>query len=505
MARIETIVMLMLENRSLDNLFGNLYNANNQAGRFYPSGSAQQYNGIPPGASNPAFNWLHELQNYPVTQIPIQQIINDGRDPSVIPWWDPTEEYRSITGHGVVNQLFGNQYKQPDLPPSGTRPGMLGFLQDYWEYQVEYPYGGQDILWMFGQNQLPYLYAAAQMGAISDAWFCSVPTQTNPNRAFSLCGTSLGREANLHLSAVEQFNIPTIFNGLAGFNKSCAMYYVDIWQNGQCYTQYTFPQSTQGCGEITTTDQFFARCENGTLPAFTYLEPKWGYGLNAGTEPVQGTDLHPPTSVTPGDTIVGLILSALMYNKKQWPNTLFIITFDEHGGTYDHVPPAWGAVNPDGRIGPTGFGFNLFGVRVPTILISPYITPRTVFRADPNDSPYPFDHTSFLRSLMLWTGGGVSGFFKRAEVAPHFWGVLNASDEEAADNSEAMLKQFAALPEPVAPQMPASNALYDGIPAASVRWIIATSTTAEERMRKIEDYRRDPEAFEAALVPPGGD
>src|SRR5262249_10238759 len=78
--------------------------------------------------------------------------------------------------------------------------------------------------------------------------------------------------------------------------------------------------------------------------------------------------------------------------------------FDEHGGTYDHVPPPWGAQNPDGLNGDeTGFKFDLFGARVPTILVSPFVPPSTVFRAreeDIKNHKYPFDHTSFIKTLL---------------------------------------------------------------------------------------------------------
>lgn len=502
---IKNVVMLMLENRSFDNLFGHLYGAGNPPSRFLPSGTRQEFDGIPDGASNPAFNWLHHVHHYRVEPIPVQRIVSEGRDPSVIPWWDPTEEIVSFldTGHGVINQLFGNQHKVSVMPPNGTEPGMQGFLQDYWEAEVEYPYGGMDILWTFGRDQLPNLYRVAELGAISDAWFASVPTDTNPNRAFSLCGTSLGRDRNKHISAVEQFHVPTLFNGLSNWAKSCGMYYHDIWQKSvnQCYTQYTFPQSTQGCDEIAPLTTFFTRAAAGTLPSFSYLEPQWGGGINADIELVQGTDLHPPTSVTPGDQFVGQVVSAVA-NSPQWPNTLLIITFDEHGGNYDHVSPSWRAINPDGRVS-SRFNFELFGVRVPAIMISPFIARRTVFRA-PMGQPFPFDHTSILSTLMRWCGATDTGFFKRAASAPNFFDVLSLGDEEAADNSAEILKACTApLPAPeCANPVRTSNALFEGIGAASVRWITRTSRSAGEVVAKIEDYRRDPEAFEAALVPP---
>jgi len=493
-SNIKTVVMLMLENRSFDNLFGYLYSSNDKAPRIIPQGSKpQNFNGIPIGASNPAYDSNHDVQYHPVKPIPIDYVSSNNIDPWTIPTVNPTEEFLSPfnTGRGVINQMFGNEEMVSTLPPSGTEPRMLGFLQDYWNFMTDKPFAGQDILWAFQRDQIPWLSTAALTGAISDAWFSSLPSDTNPNRAFSLCGTSLGRDRNRWLSAVETFDIPTIFNGLAP-KKSCALYYADEWQGPQSYTQYTFPQSVHGLSECASWLKFFERAKAGTLMDFTYLEPKWG-GLNSDLKVVQGTDLHPPTSVRPGDAVLGVILSYLT-KSPQWPNTLLIITFDEHGGTYDHVGPSWKATPPDDCVSENGFKFDLFGVRVPTILVSPYVRPFTVFRSP---TGVPFDHTSVLKTLMGWSGGDVNQFRERAKAAPDFSFVLSASDEEAADHSEKIKQAFAEAPTELA--MPADNPLFEGVRRASVKWILATSRTPEEIVRKIEDYRRDPEKFEAAL------
>lgn len=84
-----------------------------------------------------------------------------------------------------------------------------------------------------------------------------------------------------------------------------------------------------------------------------------------------------------------------------WGQTLLVITYDEHGGCYDHVPPPWGAAIPDADSNPgaQGFRFNRFGVRVPAVVISPLIEAGTVFRSP---TGVPFDHTSILATLRDW-------------------------------------------------------------------------------------------------------
>jgi phospholipase C len=105
---------------------------------------------------------------------------------------------------------------------------------------------------------------------------------------------------------------------------------------------------------------------------------------------------------------------------------LLIVTFDEHGGCPDHISPPWGAVTPDAQSDPgeEGFRFNRFGVRVPTILVSPWIQPGTVFRST---TDVPYDHTSILATLRDWLAipDQIMLPSKRIEAAPTFGNVLN--------------------------------------------------------------------------------
>ena len=104
--------------------------------------------------------------------------------------------------NGVLNQLFGDQDVIQGLPvPELGTPRARGYLQDYYSYFMV-DWQGLDILWTYTPDQLPVINSLARAFAVSDRWFCSVPSQTNPNRAFSLCGTSLGRESNQSICAV---------------------------------------------------------------------------------------------------------------------------------------------------------------------------------------------------------------------------------------------------------------------------------------------------------------
>lgn len=340
---------------------------------------------------------------------------------------------------------------------------------------------------------------------MSDRWFCSVPTQTNPNRAYSICGTSLGRESNLNIYADEQFDAPTIFNRLFEAGKSIGLYWTDPWKEGKSYTHYTFPQLGRTIFLNGTIRQFTEQARTGTLPSFSYIEPQWGYGK--GTLFKQGTDLHPPTHVRPGDQFVGKIYAAVRASP-QWEKTLMIVTFDEHGGTYDHVAPPWGAINPDGKDGPSGFRFDLFGVRVPTLLISPYIRQGTVFRA-PEGSAAPFDHTSFVKTLLLWAGvdPATAGLGARVPAAPSFDGVLVphiVNDTVVDVLGPAAPAEIASVPgvalDPPAGAGQPLDELFAGVGAVATRAIFEHNLDLAGILADLTRYRADPAAFEAALT-----
>ena len=525
MPQVKNVVFLMLENRSLDNLLGWLYEKDNPQ-RVFPENSSKVYDGLQTGPySNPAYDRYGNVVNYPVTKIPGGLGSNADR----MPYYDPNEEMfsSSIYWNGVMNQLFGNQDAVSNLPSAPTVAGMKGFLQDYYTKNM-LTYQGLDILWTYTPEDLPVINGLARCYAVSDRWLCSVPSQTNPNRAYSICGTSLGRESNLHYSAVETFDANTIFNSLAGAGKSLGLYYTDVWKDGMNYTEYTFPHIQKithfDCGnanpvppkqiEVCTIGKFFQRANNGTLPAFTYLEPQWGYGWN-GFAAKQGTDYHPPTHLQPGEAFLAQVYSAVS-NSKQWNQTLLIVTFDEHGGTYDHFAPPWSATNPDGLNGPSGFMFNFFGARVPTILISPFAYPSTVFRAPVGDAnPYnlPFDHTSFIKTLLMWAGvdPNTAGFGKRMPKAPAFDYVLASTP---VNQEKCVLKQskppaaavggeqvFSALPDE------SLDSLFEGVPFAVVKAILgADPNQSFSAIRaEIKRYRSDPEKFESLLKAAAGE
>jgi phospholipase C len=401
LTNIEHVVVLMLENRSLDNVLGWLYGANEQPARVVPAGSATAFDGV---AGKNLFN---EYQLNIISPLYILPVLY-GTDSLDAPVFDPVEGF-----DGVTQQLFGDL--SGNIPPLtfGTMANMKGFG---YSFDAVYETTAQlnEVMGAYTPQQLPVLNGLARNYAVSDRWFCSVPSQTDPNRAFSLCGTSLGRtdnEETLANNFLEFFNTRTIWNALPP-SVSWGIYYCKPWtfplinNPGKCWTELTFPQidvakTAANSAVISPIGDFYNHARAGTLPDFSYIEPAWGG--NFGPIHIQGNDYHPPSYVGPGEDFVNKVYEALIANTNAWARTLLIITFDEHGGTYDHVDPGWGALQPDSYQGANGFLFNRYGVRVPTLLVSPWIPAGTVFRA-PTGSTHPFDHTSLIATILKWKG-----------------------------------------------------------------------------------------------------
>jgi len=502
--QVHNIVFLMLENRSLDNLLGWLYTPSPgwtpPPGplNVYPKGSSTTYDGLKPGMySNPDPD-----TGNPITVIPVSN--SNWQSGYAIPYRDPYEALKAYPSdprapdgwNGVMNQLFGNRNIITGLPAkSNGEPRMKGFLQDYRSWE-DGSWKGQDILWTYTPTQANIINSLALQYGVSDRWFCSAPTETTPNRAYSLCGTSLGHESD----AATTYNHTTIFNAI-GARKSWGIYGFDLNYNGtgKTYTEGAFPFISKAQnGKTEGIQEFSDRAHAGKLPAFTYLEPNW-------TDwDTTGNDYHPNSIIRPGEQFLSNVYQAVR-NGPQWDHTLLMITFDEHGGTYDHVPPPWGAQNPDGLNGDeTGFKFDLFGARVPTILVSPFVPPSTVFRAreeDIKNHKYPFDHTSFIKTLLKWAGvydSEATNFGRRVQAAQTFEGVL--ADHSVNDGSVNFIKQQTMAPTAFAPPNlihPAGapevlRPLLEGIPIRSARKILENCKTLDEVKAAVERYRKDP-------------
>jgi len=382
LAAIEHIVVLMLENRSFDHMLGFLYE---DQGNLSPAGDP--FEGLTGTESNTDANG---------TEVTVFKIDPARAGAYFMPGSDPGE------GYSATNlQLFG-----ADPAPDPATATNSGFLTNFaatlaLAKQRHHPVGPGtvpgDIMGIYPPQMLPVLSGLARGYAVCDHWFCSVPTETIPNRAFVAAATSQGHMNDL----TKSFTVPTIFGLLTAKDISWKIYGYDK----DPLTRLDFPETTQApATHFGLFPDFRSDAAAGHLPAYAFLEPGWGSA---------GNSQHPAYDVAKGEQLIHDVYRALR-DGPGWGQTLLIVTYDEHGGCYDHVPPPGGAIPPDGAAGEYGFDFRRFGVRVPTVLVSPLIAPGTVFRVPAGSMP--LDHTSILKTVeSRW---GLAALTARDAAAP---------------------------------------------------------------------------------------
>jgi phospholipase C len=400
LSAIQHVVVLMLENRSFDHMLGFLYtNANNVSPAGHP------YDGLTGTEANAPENGA------PVTVFRIEPSTPNAY---FMPGADPGEGYMATN-----DQLFSDHNAPASPAPA---PPMSGFVKDFaytlsWQsnesgWSILPGTTGSNIMGCFTPEALPVLSALARGYAVCDQWFASVPTETLPNRAFACSATSQGHMDD----KTHTFTAPSIFGLLGQHNIPWAIY------------GYTTPPLTKDTfTDITGADpshfgvftDFTAAAAHGTLPAFTFLEPSWSS---------TGNSQHPNYDVALGEQLMHDVYEALR-GGPGWAQTLLVITYDEHGGCYDHVPPPSGATPPDDDAGEFGFDFTRFGVRVPAVLVSPLIAPGTVYRVPAGSTP--LDHTSILKTVQQrW---GLPPLKARDAAAPGFGDVLTLATPRTDD------------------------------------------------------------------------
>lgn len=207
--------------------------------------------------------------------------------------------------------------------------------------------------------------------AVFDRWFASVPASTQPNRLYVHSGTSHGATSNDAAKLALGYPQRTIFEDLDAAGLSFGIYF----QNVPSTLFY------RNLRKLKYVSKFHAYAPNfkrdaaaGKLPAYTVVEQQYTDSKSA-----PANDDHPSHDVHEGQMLVKEVYETLR-SSPQWNQTLFVITYDEHGGFYDHVAtPNKGVPSPDGIVGPDPFFFKFdrLGVRIPTIAVSPWIKKGT--------------------------------------------------------------------------------------------------------------------------------
>lgn len=518
---IKNIVFVMFENRSFDNLLGWLYNgdANPTEVTNIPKTTGPKFHGLTeelltqfaqplvrkPGKSGPSV-------------MPIVRGVQGNLLPCSTPILDPHETFKYIT-----QQI----YQSADTSGPAT---MKGFLQDFYNAHPLFDIY-HEILQTYDFDHAPIINTLGYHYGVSDEWFCSIPSQTSINRAFSVCGNSVGYKTpvdakknfttamvnNNHwgpfkIDDPSPFTKKTIWNVLSehGYDSpdDWKIYYSDKYLDGWFFheTSYTYLMFKQLQELLNPTGApvfsnpryqdlqcFYDDASSGALPRFSYIEPKYTWEEFAGIG-IHGTDYHPPSDIKNGEQLLANIYNHLKCSP-QWENTLLVVAFDEHGGTFDHIPPRATAIDPGGACtNQCHFDFTRFGVRVPMLFISPWVEHNTVIRSDnPN---IPFDHTSWLATLLDWFDLPQNLLGKRTAAAPKFTQIIGdrrrcdvdlpeVADCEPELNQEDK-KLTAELAEMISKYLKAARPEIDRLDG--LKHIVTTYNTEKELYQFIRNY-----------------
>jgi phospholipase C len=228
----------------------------------------------------------------------------------------------------------------------------------------------QQVMNVFDPAQLPALSTLAKNFVLCDRWFADVPGPTMPNRAFVHAATSQGYTYNANWKP--KFNCKTLYDRInAAPSRSWRSYYHDQDDIVELYP-YVKKDATN---HVLFEGNFVSDVAGDKLATYSFITPAF---IGAPQHPANS--MHAPADVRPAEKLVADVYGALRAHPDVWKKTLLIILFDEHGGYYDHVPPP-ATVSPDGIAGRTDqpflvpFDFKRLGLRVPSILVSPWFKP----------------------------------------------------------------------------------------------------------------------------------
>ncbi|MEA2401164.1 MAG: phospholipase [Thermoleophilaceae bacterium] len=283
-------------------------------------------------------------------------------------------------GHGfpdVVRQLTENEPREDGPPLAHDAITMGGFAWNYARQLVDKGKDPDDACHIMGchtAEQLPVLTTLAREFAVCSQWFCSVPSETWPNRLFVHGAQS---EGLLH-NVIRPYTHRTTFDTLADAKVSWAVYAGDIPQAAAYFEVLDVFQD-----RFNPLPEFFEDVRDNTLPSYSFLEPRHFKRVDS---------QHPTHSVILGDQLLRSVYTALAANPRVWESTLLIVTWDEHGGFHDRVRPPKTVAPFAKRPGEERFAFDILGVRVPAVIVSPFIAKGTI-----DDEVH--DHASVIRTV----------------------------------------------------------------------------------------------------------
>ena len=432
MTALNHIIYMIEENRSFDTYFGQL-----ETYRVMQGLPANGIDGIPPDGTTPCASASPSTPpnadpNHPC--MPINLRNNSYHD--TIPMF----HLKTMCIENTSNAWYESHQNFNLFNLSSDTPTMDGFA---WSaggdaaFIQEQDVDGKRAMGFYDWNDLIYHYFMATQFATSDRWFSPGPMETEPNKMYEVAATSVG---HAH-SPSGSVNAKTIFELLENAHISWKVYYTR--QPSDAILSFFQPFASQHSANIQPIANYFTDLANGTLPQVAMIEPAFS----------GGQDEHPGlgNNIQVGVAESAKYINALM-SSQYWKDSAFILTFDESGGLFDHVPPpTQGVPNPDGippqdlftspPADPPG-DFTRYGFRVPLIVVSPFARKNYV-------SHTVTDATSILRFIEVRFG--LPTLTKRDAVAIDMTEFFNWKNPP-----------WTTPPSP--PTQPTNGACYDGLP-----------------------------------------
>jgi phospholipase C len=420
--RIDHVVVLMLENRSFDHLFGFRPGVNGLTGDEFNLSDPGQ----PESPTNPAFRVGNAAPfAVPVGKGPLHsleqtslQLCDDKKGPSA--------------AAPVRNNGFVKSYR-------------AGLSSDHVAHPT--PEQVRVVMESFAPGKLPAINALADAFCLCDHWFAEVPGPTHPNRLYMHAATSAGFAHNVFSNP---FDFRTIFNSLQDAGFTWATYDFD---DNELRHFTRINQEVDNFKKFE--DSFAADVQAGNLPNYTLIVPRM---FNATGQPANSQ--HAPEDARHGDNLIADVYDVLRSNPSVWLKSALIVTYDEHGGFYDHLaPPSDNVPNPDGKNSPQPgdanfaptFAFDRLGLRVPAIIASPWVKKGV-------DSTR-YQHTSVLATLKELFA--LPSFLTQRDESSRSFASLFAALPSVRTNTPATLPRSVVPLPAVAEDDPANRSLDD--------------------------------------------
>ncbi len=367
---IRHFIVLMLENRSFDHIFG----FRKDLGKDGLSGDEfnLKKHDQPESEDNPRF---FVTKNAP---------------------WKTSGEGPSHSINGTNLQLSGSRRG----PQTAKDVKLNGFVEDYAvalrtarTNRVSQPTVEQlgEVMASFSPQALPSINALADNFCLCTHWHSEVPGPTQPNRLYMHAATSMGLTHNVWS---KHFTCKTIYENLQDAGKTWSVYEVGKTKSFDEVREFSnINKQAENFRQFET--DFEGDMKAGKFPNYSFIVPRYVSDAHG-----PANSQHAPDDVRHGDNLIADVYEALRRNEDVWNHAVLIVTYDEHGGFYDHVVPPMGVPNPDGINAPLPddpdfvppFQFDRLGLRVPALIVSPWVAAGSLYDAE-------LRHTSVLATV----------------------------------------------------------------------------------------------------------